>query len=286
MKYVWWTHPSEAEKHWIHIFFFSDVDFCVGGTKGNERDAAFKGKPDGKFTEFYVLCNLKMSVLHSKHMAKDFTVAGPFYCFIFSILLFPDTELNFFAVSASTNAQRSARSPCCIRFVSFISSGANWILIRLDQWIVSKSYWDPSRWTSGKTQNTMLFNNKPGWRAQNKVVFAKETVEFLLWLIQWGVQGKCAIQLLPLKGIIECVTFSHAAVAKTLQHHILTQQCFYSLPLLTGRRRLKRWPYLANGIYLSILLVDPEAATHNGAVKRARAGNAVMSRRARAARRR
>lgn len=63
-----------------------------------------------------------------------------------------------------------------------------------------------------------------------------------------------------------------AGVTKTLQHHIFTQQCFYSLPLLTGWRWLKRWPYLANGIYLSIYLVNPEAATHNEAVKRARAG--------------
>lgn len=62
-------------------FFFSDVDFCVGGTKGNERDVAFKGKPDGKFTKFYILCNLKISVLHFKHMSRDFTVVGPFLLF-------------------------------------------------------------------------------------------------------------------------------------------------------------------------------------------------------------
>lgn len=80
-------------------FFFSNVYFCVGGTKGNERDAAFKGKSDGKFTKFYVLCNLKISVLRFKHMAKDFTVVGPFHCFIFSILLFSDTEFNFFLQS-------------------------------------------------------------------------------------------------------------------------------------------------------------------------------------------
>lgn len=80
-------------------FFFSDVDFCVGGTKGNERDAAFKGKSDGKFTKFYLLCNLEISVLRFKHMAKDFTVAGPFYCFRFSILLLSDTLFNFFLQS-------------------------------------------------------------------------------------------------------------------------------------------------------------------------------------------
>lgn len=77
-------------------FFFSDVDFCVGGTKRNESDAAFKGKPDGKFTKFYVVSNLKISALRFKHMPKDFTVAGPFYCFILSTLLFSDTEFNFF----------------------------------------------------------------------------------------------------------------------------------------------------------------------------------------------
>lgn len=37
----------------------SDVDLCVGGTKVNKSDAAFKGKLDGKFTKFYILCNLK-----------------------------------------------------------------------------------------------------------------------------------------------------------------------------------------------------------------------------------
>lgn len=47
----------------------------------NKRDAAFKGKLDGKFTKFYILCNLKMSMLHFKNMYNDLTVTGPFYCF-------------------------------------------------------------------------------------------------------------------------------------------------------------------------------------------------------------